>query len=86
MITAVYEVLGVAWGYRWAALALALFSVRQAEPWPWTLAQMASCILVAGLAAAACGQVRREWLARRYGSPLLTPVPVMTADSPWSTR
>lgn len=67
--------LGVAWGYRWMALALLLFWSGQAETWPWTLVQMAADIMLTAMIAHVCGLIRREWLASRHGSVLDLPAP-----------
>lgn len=65
MITVAYA-LGVAWGYRWMALALLLFWFGQAETWPWTLVQIAADIMLVSLFAMVCRYARQE-LAMRCG-------------------
>lgn len=71
MIETLRELAGVAWGFRWAALAVFLYSTGQRVGWPYSLVQLVACVFMTALIAAGCAQLRVE-LARR-----LWPVPVL---------
>src|ERR1700748_1917219 len=59
------DLLGVAWGYRWAALAVFLYSTGQRESWPYSMVQLFACVMMTAMIAAACAHVRAE-LSRRW--------------------
>jgi hypothetical protein len=66
VIAVIHEALTIAWGYRWMILALVLFRYGQAEPWPWTAAQIAADVILVALIARVCGAIRVELASRRY--------------------
>jgi hypothetical protein len=61
--------LAAAWGLRWAALAVLLFSAGQAETWPWTIAQIAADLLFVALLRWAVAYVAGGLAARRAARP-----------------
>jgi hypothetical protein len=70
MTATLREVARTAWAFRWAAVTVFLYSTGQRESWPYSLVQLAACVFLPAMIAAACAHIRLE-LTRR-----LWPVPV----------
>ena len=82
MIETLRELAGVAWGFRWAALAVFLYSTGQRVGWPYSLAQIVACVFLTALIAAGCAQLRAELTRRLWPVPVLLR-PEREGPPPW---